>query len=350
MTTPTPYLTLCSLPDARLDVEGVYGDGWDEGVERTRGGMTQQSGRVTMVFPSAEGGLLEQEQKFLSSLDRYGFVDTPAQARSEGRLALVPSAPFGKVPKVRVRSSLGGAKDRKQSTSPPNSEPPGPAHPPTDSPNVSELKKHRSKEEERVSKWLRMMTVAKRDEGHNAIAWRWSSEEGAKHRTRIYKGIPDRWRMAAWWTLAEERAKSGNRVPSHDSLEADYQSRRDQASENDVQIDLDVPRTISGHALFRTRFGHGQRALFHVLHSFSQSCFTCGYCQGMGSVAATLLCYFEPEVGAVLFNLTPARVHPHGPPARPVQHARDLCARFPRPPRVVLRPGAAARSDHAGCV
>src|SRR5882757_6924019 len=39
-----------------------------------------------------------------------------------------------------------------------------------------------------------------------------------------------------------------------------------------------------------------QRAMFHVLHSFSLYCATCGYCQGMGPLAATLLCYFEPEV------------------------------------------------------
>ena len=36
--------------------------------------------------------------------------------------------------------------------------------------------------------------------------------------------------------------------------------------------------------------------MFHVLHSFSLFCTTCGYCQGMGPLAATLLCYFEPEV------------------------------------------------------
>ena len=38
-----------------------------------------------------------------------------------------------------------------------------------------------------------------------------------------------------------------------------------------------------------------QRSLFHVLHSLSLRCETCGYCQGMGPIAATLLCYFEPE-------------------------------------------------------
>jgi len=38
-----------------------------------------------------------------------------------------------------------------------------------------------------------------------------------------------------------------------------------------------------------------QRSLFHVLHSFSLRCEECGYVQGMGPIAATLLCYFDPE-------------------------------------------------------
>lgn len=38
-----------------------------------------------------------------------------------------------------------------------------------------------------------------------------------------------------------------------------------------------------------------QRSLFHVLHCFSLRCDKCGYVQGMGSIAATFLNYFEPE-------------------------------------------------------
>ena len=41
--------------------------------------------------------------------------------------------------------------------------------------------------------------------------------------------------------------------------------------------------------------GVRQRSLFHVLHSFSLYCDRCGYCQGMGPIAAMLLCYFAPE-------------------------------------------------------
>ena len=47
--------------------------------------------------------------------------------------------------------------------------------------------------------------------------------------------------------------------------------------------------------LLKIRTTRSQRSLFHVLHCFSLHCPTCGYVQGMGPIAATLLCYFEPE-------------------------------------------------------
>ena len=40
-------------------------------------------------------------------------------------------------------------------------------------------------------------------------------------------------------------------------LEKDYREGLDQPSTSDIQIDLDVPRTISGHIMFRTRYGAG---------------------------------------------------------------------------------------------
>ena len=81
---------------------------------------------------------------------------------------------------------------------------------------------------------------------------------------------------------------------------ADAQNSIDLPSTLDVQIDLDVPRTISGQTQFVTRYGAGQRSLFHVLHCFSMRCHECEYVQGMGPIAATLLCYFEPEVSLSL--------------------------------------------------
>ena len=56
--------------DARLDLEGVHGDGWDPGVERTRGGPSQGQ-RATVYEASKAGPVGESERGFLSSLDRW---------------------------------------------------------------------------------------------------------------------------------------------------------------------------------------------------------------------------------------------------------------------------------------
>lgn len=40
-------------------------------------------------------------------------------------------------------------------------------------------------------------------------------------------------------------------------LEREYRDALDRPSSYDIQIDLDVPRTISGHIMFRTRYGAG---------------------------------------------------------------------------------------------
>ena len=67
------------------------------------------------------------------------------------------------------------------------------------------------------------------------------------------------------------------------------------ASEHDVQIDLDVPRTVRGHERFYTRYGRGQCELFCVLHAMSLFCNECGYCQGMGPSAAMLLMHMPAQ-------------------------------------------------------
>ena len=42
-----------------------------------------------------------------------------------------------------------------------------------------------------------------------------------------------------------------------EKLGEDYRDGLDKPSTYDIQIDLDVPRTISGHIMFRTRYGAG---------------------------------------------------------------------------------------------
>lgn len=117
----------------------------------------------------------------------------------------------------------------------------------------------------------------------------------AKLVTRVYKGIPDCWRSPAWHSFVSMRASV-----SHRELLQLYQQHSETPCEHDGQIDLDVPRTISGHVLFRRRHEGGQRLLFRVLHAITLQFPETGYVQGMASVAATLLCYFPEDEAFVM--------------------------------------------------
>ena len=150
----------------------------------------------------------------------------------------------------------------------------------------------REREAMRVAKWDRMLEVHRIEPGAACYGLLGGLIKSKKLRKRVYKGIPDRWRAAVWWALLREQS---DREPTFGTAEHEYRRLLDQPSLHDVQIDLDVPRTISGHVLFHTRYGQGQRSLFHVLHAFSLLCPKCAYCQGMGPIAATLLVYFPPE-------------------------------------------------------
>lgn len=80
-----------------------------------------------------------------------------------------------------------------------------------------------------------------------------------------------------------------------------------------------------------------------------------GYCQGMGSVVAGLLCYFEPEVRLPLspYSIILMRGHGvesvrvYGETVRSVSSSRYLCTWFPRSHRGVLRTRTTSRLPHA---
>ncbi|KAK7063904.1 rab-GAP TBC domain-containing protein [Favolaschia claudopus] len=260
---------------AQLETTGVKGDGYEEGVERTRARIG--TSRASQAFAeSAIGDGTEKSQDLnpreiqtLVAVDRYGFFSTP----SHDRLVLVPKAPFLK-PLAVSRSGPSSTKPSAQSL---QSVPPAPLP---------------VKEASRIEKWTRMLEPSSR-QGSNTQDWRVKSSKQGKLRLRTFKGIPDRWRPAAWDMFMNNLSSTSPTEMTR--LGEQYRDGLDKPSTYDIQIDLDVPRTISGHIMFRTRYGAGQRSLFHVLHCFSLRCPQCGYVQGMGPIAATLLCYFDPE-------------------------------------------------------
>ncbi|KAG0325431.1 hypothetical protein BG004_003223 [Podila humilis] len=67
------------------------------------------------------------------------------------------------------------------------------------------------------------------------------------------------------------------------------------SSPEEEQIDLDIPRTMHGHIMFKERYGPGQCALFNILKAYSNYNRQVGYCQGMASIVATMLTFFDQE-------------------------------------------------------
>ncbi|GAA6002874.1 hypothetical protein JCM10207_001877 [Rhodosporidiobolus poonsookiae] len=336
---PETTATLIQNLYARLDAQGVHGDGWDEGKERSRdgiisremlqGGETLRPRKGKLVALPSNADEEAKADHVLRRVDRYGFFSQShpaAVACQHNRLATLSATPFSVLP------SLNPKKNAAKPPSPPSPTSDLMSHGGRNHPNrastVSLLPstiispESIALETKRIDKWASMLSVARRDPGGNSQDWVvggewWSGRtpgggggQSGKYRRlqrRVFKGIPDRWRRAVWGLLMEKMAsevasgkvpgqRGGGRVPSLEELKREYEALLEQPSVQDVQIDLDVPRTISGHVLFHTRYGQGQRALFHVLHAFGlKSEEIGGYCQGMGPIAATLLCYFEPE-------------------------------------------------------
>lgn len=152
----------------------------------------------------------------------------------------------------------------------------------------------KKKETERSEKWRKMAKVVKKGKDGEGMEFEFDVKN-PKLIERTWKGIPDRWRASAWYSFLATSAKNRPGSASEVQIVADFHRLMDAASPDDVQIDLDVPRTINRHIMFRRRYRGGQRLLFRVLHALSLYFPDVGYVQGMASLAATLLCYFDEE-------------------------------------------------------
>ncbi|ETS77510.1 hypothetical protein PFICI_11384 [Pestalotiopsis fici W106-1] len=154
---------------------------------------------------------------------------------------------------------------------------------------------YRRKEWQRTEKWRKMAKIVKPGKEGEGMVFEFDTKH-PKIVERTWKGIPDRWRASAWYSFLATSARNSKKPCATDEeLSAAFFELQGQSSPDDVQIDLDVPRTISQHIMFRKRYRGGQRLLFRVLHALSLYFPLTGYVQGMASLAATLLSYYDEE-------------------------------------------------------
>ncbi|KAF2402424.1 RabGAP/TBC [Trichodelitschia bisporula] len=164
----------------------------------------------------------------------------------------------------------------------------------------------RAREARREKKWKKMAKVvdpssaksgSKRKGGGMIVEF---DVRDPKVVSRTWKGVPDSWRSAAWWSFLAASAKSRPECGGDDELRDAFQALQEENCADDVQIDCDVPRTINSHIMFRRRYRGGQRLLFRVLHAMALYFPRTGYVQGMACLAATLLCYYAEEEAFVM--------------------------------------------------
>ncbi|CAL8077880.1 unnamed protein product [Calicophoron daubneyi] len=108
---------------------------------------------------------------------------------------------------------------------------------------------------------------------------------------RIFKGIPQQFRMIVWpMLLCVPEVKMKNKNVYSRML------KRALATSNDLgQIDLDINRTFRNTTYFRARYGSRQQALFRILAAYSVYNSEVGYCQGMSEIVGLLLTYIIEE-------------------------------------------------------
>ncbi|PYH45528.1 putative TBC domain protein [Aspergillus saccharolyticus JOP 1030-1] len=164
---------------------------------------------------------------------------------------------------------------------------------PGDRQDAAAARAARKKEWEREDKWTKMAKPIRSSDG-GGMTFEFDTTS-SKLIERTWKGIPDRWRATAWYAFLETSAKLHSNSPSKEELIEAFNEYQLMSSPDDVQIDIDVPRTITSHIMFRRRYRGGQRLLFRVLHAMSLYFPDTGYVQGMAALAATLLAYYDEE-------------------------------------------------------
>ncbi|GBC24152.1 uncharacterized protein OCT59_008863 [Rhizophagus irregularis] len=192
---------------------------------------------------------LRKDEKFSSNVDKYGFVT------SEGK-------------KIKVIPTQEKKRDKKDA--------------------------------KRSLKWAHWVSnnklvVRSGNFGISSYKFPWDS----KFFKRISKGIPDSWRSPVWYYLATNGSTD---TEFDEDLVKTYKDLLKLPSAHERQIDLDIPRTLHSHIMFRTRYGPGQRALFDVLRAFSNYDEQVGYCQGMTNIATILLMYYTEEYAFIMLT------------------------------------------------
>ena len=124
----------------------------------------------------------------------------------------------------------------------------------------------------------------------------------------VKEGIPHCMRPQIWSRLGGGRLKQ---VKSEISYVEIVKHSMDDNLISSRQIEKDLLRTLPNNALFSSGISYGVPRLRRVLRALAWLYPEIGYCQGMGTIAATFLLFMEEEetfwmVTAIIEDIVPA--------------------------------------------
>lgn len=125
-------------------------------------------------------------------------------------------------------------------------------------------------------------------------------EKHKKFVSRLIKGVPDCLRTRVWSKLLDTKGLYGGLGLKLDES-ITFASLYLKVSGFERQIDLDIERTLRDHVLFKIRYSQAQISLFKILVAYSNLDPEVGYCQGMSTIAAFLLLYFDESAAFEAF-------------------------------------------------
>jgi hypothetical protein len=114
----------------------------------------------------------------------------------------------------------------------------------------------KAKEMEREEKWRKMAKVVRSSTKGGGMMFEFDTTD-SQLIARTWKGIPDRWRATAWYAFLAVSARAVKDSPTDEELVEAFYELQEESSADDMQIDVDVPRTINRHIMFRRRYRGG---------------------------------------------------------------------------------------------
>ena len=116
--------------------------------------------------------------------------------------------------------------------------------------------KLKSREWSREEKWRKMAKPIQTGPKGGGMTFDFDTRN-LKLISRTWKGVPDKWRASAWHAFLSASATRRRIGEKDEELIKKYYELQEEDSADDVQIDTDVPRTISDHVMFRKRYRGG---------------------------------------------------------------------------------------------